>query len=229
MAISLTQSVAWHVQSSGTTNVLAFVATVTSGNAVTVYIGYDSTATISTIADDKGNSYAVKNTITEATDAIKVSQAVLGNITNAPKTITVTFTGTIANSALSIAEWAGISAVADPSDVFGGQAVNNSANPTSGNITTTVDGDLISGMSTNGSTNVIYGVGSGFTLGQSNGTFFASSASIAWEWLVQTTHGAIASTWVDATATNYAVEVLSIKPGAGVADTLQGGQLLRYM
>lgn len=219
MAITLTQSQAWHVQSSGTTNAAVFTSTVTSGGCVTVYIAYDSTATISTVADDKSNSYTVKNTITETPDAIKISQAVLGNITNGPKTITVTFTGTIANSAVSIAEWAGCSAVTDPSDVFGGQMVASSANPTTGNITTTVDGDLISGMVVNGTNNTAYTNGSGYTNGLSANTFFSSTSYLDWEWQVQTTHGAIAATWTGA-ATNYAAEVLSIKPSAGAADVL---------
>lgn len=220
MAITLTQSKAWNVQTTGTTNAPVFTSVVTSGGCVTVYIAYDSTATISTVADDKGNTYAVKNTITETADAIKVSQAVRGNITNAPKTITVTFTGTIANSAVSIAEWAGISAVTDPSDVFGGQMQSAAANPTSGNITTTVDGDLISGMAVNGSTNVAYTAGSGFTIGLTSNTFFTSTSFLAWEWLIQSTHGVTASTWVDATATNYAVEVLSLKAATGAALTI---------
>lgn len=224
MAITLTQSKAWHVQTSGTTNPLAFTGAVSSGGCVTVYIAYDSTATISTVLDDKSNSYAVKSTITETPDAIKISQAVLGNITNGPTTITVTFTGTVANTAVSIAEWAGISAIADPTDVTGGQMAASSANPTSGNVTTTVDGDLVTGFAVNGSTNVIYTVGSGFTAGQSTGTFFTSTSSLAWEWLIQTTHGAIAGTWVDATATNYAANVLTLKAAAAGGGALPFNQ-----
>jgi hypothetical protein len=217
LGITLTQSKAWHVQVSGTTNALAFTTAVSSGGCVIVYIVYDDTATISSIVDDKGNSYAVKNTIDDATDNMQVSQAVLGNITNGPTTITATFTGTIFNSAVSIAEWAGVSAVADPSDVFGGQAVNAATSLTSGNVTTTVDGDLISGLIVGASSNAALVIGSGFTDGQNSATYQTSTAYIDWEWEIQATHGAVAATWTRSTATNYAASVLAIKAAAGAA------------
>ena len=173
---------------------VTFGSAITSGDAVTCIGAMDNagTPTISTATDDKSNTYNQQAIIRDTTNGQAAFAISLGNITNGPITITVTLgTGQSARSMVCDEwNWSGGATAADPRDVPTGQV---QASPgtgtdgvTSGDTTTTVNGDLLVGL-TMGYTATVSS-GTGFTPATSivSGTLYASLYS---EYMVQTTAG----------------------------------------
>jgi len=171
-------------------------ATFGSGNAVVGVVSYNSAVAVSSVTDDKGNTYNLETSILDSGNSQRAIAFSLGNITNGPKTITANMAG--ATNALSIAfdEYSGISAVSDPRD---GSAHGGQTQPTpgtgsngvlSGTFTTTANGDLVVGLYagtagqnatiTAGTTTLTYTNGT-----NDNGT--PNDAELQTEWAVQTT------------------------------------------
>ena len=208
----------------GTTLALAFPASVTSGNLVRGCVTWGSDATgsitLSSVTDDKGNAY-FKSSLIDTTVSQGFATFWLGNITNAPKTITATFSATNTFQGMNIEEWSGVAALSDPSDGHTGQiqsSVSSTAADaiTSGTITTTQNGDLI-GADTMDDGGVIPSAGTGFTLQESDN---ASGAGVsqASESMTQTTAGAVAGTFTQATANHpWVTFVIAFKAAGGGA------------
>ena len=147
----------------------AFTNTITSGNAVTVQIGWNNhTTTLSTLTDDKGNIYTkLGATHDDTATVLRMEHWVATNLTNAPKTIQCAWSGAITPS-LCCQEWSGMAL--SPDD--GGSSTCNTAsaagsqstNATSGNFTPTVDGDLIIGWLGNWDSVTSFSTGAGYTM-----------------------------------------------------------------
>jgi hypothetical protein len=172
---------------------------VTSGSTVLVTALIAATGSI-TVADDKGNTYTQIGTNAGLAGVI-FSYFYAVNVTNAPKTFTMT-TSSGTYPGILVAEVANIAAVS-PLD---GHADQYQATPgtgtdalTSGSFTTTANGDFIYGVCAFG--NTIKG-GTGFNELQ---------GQIVSEWQIQTTAGAIASTFTQAVASQATTAGFALK------------------
>lgn len=187
-----------------------FGAGVSNNNLVRgfVYWATGNTTHLSTVADDKGNSYTIVDKVADAGDAVCLGSFYKEGITNAPTVVTATL-GVSLNAAMTIvvAEESGL-ATASALDTHAGQTQTNPGLGTdaisSGNGTTTQDGDLICSGVIRGSigslTNTV--AGTGFSTRESDTSV---SMHIKAEDLIQGTLGAIAGTWTDATSGNASV------------------------
>src|SRR5437899_7329686 len=222
MAFTHVQGIAAHGTISGAnTATLTFAAAVGSGNWVGGGgIAVPNGITISSVTDDKGNTYTVKDSLDDAGDSIKWFDFSLGNITNAPITITVTFGSGSGNPFVLIAdEYSGASAVTDPTD---GHAIVQRNGPgagtdaiTSSSITTTAAGDLIY--------SICFDTGS--TPAPTAGTGFNSQASdtggqnaVRSEDKTQSTAGSVNATFTSANGgDNFGVIIIAVKPAAAAS------------
>jgi len=132
---------------SAQTVTVAYSQAQTAGNLNVVVIGWnDSTATVSTVTDSLGNTYAVAAAPVVQTGTASQVIYYAKNIASAAagaNTVTVTF-GVTANAVdIRIAEYSGLD-TANPLDVSVG-AQGNSATSNSGSITTTSANDLLVG------------------------------------------------------------------------------------
>jgi fibronectin type 3 domain-containing protein len=134
----------------------------TAGDLNVVVIGWSNTvATVKTLTDVAGNTYALAAGPTQATGAISQSIYYAKNIAAAAakaNTVTVTFNGSASYSDLRILEYQGLDP-ATPLDAFAAGS-GNSSTSSSAAMTTTSANDLILGANTVASMTV--GPGSGF-------------------------------------------------------------------
>lgn len=175
-----------------------FTNTVGSGNTVMgVLIVARYSYSLSSITDDKGNSYTIVDSYAgDNSDTMYSFYA--SNLTNSPKTITANFTGNV-YAQIAIDEYSGVGTL----DVHGfnyQSSVTTAANNiTSGNVTPTQNGDLIYGGTMCYSTGTgAPTAGSGFTGRNSTAYFYGAT-----EDQVQTTAAAIAATFTAYAATSY--------------------------
>ena len=180
---------------SSTTVAVTLGATVGVGNMLAVSLGTVSN-TLSSVTDDKSNVYTVVfNGSTSTASGFTFATAYCLNITNAPQTITATWSGSTSFSTILVDEFSGVatsSALDGPPSVNPGQTgVVGASAVFSGNTTTTVNGDLIygSGVSITGFGPFTAGAVPAFTQAQ-----IITSAYLT-EYLVQSTAGAIQATF----------------------------------
>lgn len=236
MAILHVQGIANFTSGGQTTITATFGAAITSGNAVVGAVHFDdNNTTINSIADDKGNNYSFKSTAGAGTQTDNVKEAsgnfgvtanfVLGNITNAPTVITVTFSSTSGGPHIVADEFSGIFANTAPVEAHAGQVQTAPGTGTdaltSGPITPATNGDLIYGVTVENEDSTLSSSGTGFTstgLDTGPGTHRLTS-----EWLVQGSAGSIAATFTSATGTNSSTLVMALK-AAGAAVLIVGWQ-----
>lgn len=213
-----------------TTVAIAFPAIVGVGNLVVGLVTWDSTnAPTLAIADNKGNVYTVYQA-NDATDKQGSAMFWRNNITNAPQTVTATFSVAAAFRRIAVDEYSNIDTTAGALDGHliidqpsAGIATNAA---TSGTITTTAAGDLIYGvaLNTNGTTATI-AAGTNFTK-RNDGTGAVPTRMIT-EDFIQVASGAVAATATVAAISHMAVGVMAFKaagtvigPGFIQGDTL---------
>lgn len=216
-----------HVQSptpatafSGTTIALAYGSNVTAGNLLVCYI-YASHG-ISGVADSRSQTFT---SAVNVTDNATYSLAIFyyPNTTGGADTVTVTFLGAITYASLQCSEYSGV-ATSSPLD----QTTSNSQTDpgtatdavTSGNVTTTTNGQLILGwtVAVDGTSTV--SAGTSYT-GRTN--VFGDTIH---EDLVQTSAGSIAATFTTNSATaDYITLIATFKEA--IAATCKGALLLR--
>lgn len=218
-----------HVQGvhNGTGSAIVSVITATgsvvgAGNTVVGTVSWDSLGgtTLLSVKDDKLNTYTIKDTVVDSVNNQSNASFILGNITNGPNALTATTNSANVNGAFLTIIWdeySGASAVSDPSDGHTGQ---KQATPgtgtdavTSGNVTTTVNGDLIYGGTYNTSTGTLASAGSGFASRTSD----TSGAPGITEDKTQTTAGSVASTFTINPSAACVTFIIAIKPSSGVA------------
>jgi hypothetical protein len=161
--------------SSSATMPVTLPATVANTDAVVGYVTWDSSsgATLSTIKDNKNNSYVIVDTVNDTGDGQSVASFYLVNITNWPQTITATFSKSVGWRALLVDEYSGIatSAALDGHRSNLQMGVGTTANAVaSGSLTTAQAGDLIYAVTLDvnpGTSNPV--PGTGLQLRQSTG------------------------------------------------------------
>jgi hypothetical protein len=180
-------------------------------------VSWGGGATLTSVTDDQGNTYNTSSLL-DVPSSQWFAIFWLGNVTNAPTTITATFSGTNFFQAMIWDEYSGIAALTDPSDGHVGQVQASVAATTdaitSTGITTTVDGDLIYGATMSDS-GIIPSAGTGFTARESGNAAGAGVAAMT-EDLVQTTAGSVAATFTSGTAGQpWVTFVLALKAAGG--------------
>src|SRR4051794_27941733 len=161
-AVSFVQVNSATPQSSPTSVTVTYTSAQTAGNLNVVVVGWNnSTATVNTVTDSKGNAYALAVGPTVLTGFLSQSVYYAKNIASATagsNTVTVQFAGAAAFPDIRILEYSGADLV-NPVDVTAG-ASGNSTSSNSGSATTTTATDLIFGAGT--TTTHYTGAGSGF-------------------------------------------------------------------
>lgn len=199
-------------------------ATVGVGNAIFVTVVWDSGVgdTVTGITDDKGNVYTLVDLLRNATNSGSMQTAYFLNAINAPITITATLSAADNFVAeVMVDEYSGIATSA----ALDGHAINSQDAPgtgadavTSTNANTTVNGNLIYGVSGNldGNTNT---AGTGYTIRQSN---TAPTRTMFSEDRVQASAGAIAATFTAGTVPSHCVTAVMAFKAPAASDTLFG-------
>lgn len=217
-----------HVQSptaatvfSGTTITQAFGSNVTAGSLLTCHI-YANHG-ISSVADSLTQTFTSAVTVTDGA-TFSLATFYFPNSAAGADTVTVTFAGAVTYASLQCAEYSGVAAVS-PLDQ---STSNNQTTPgtgsnaiTSGNVTTTTNGQLIVGWTTAFTVGVgTVSAGTGYT-GRTN--VFGDTI---FEDQVQSSAGAIAATFTTTSATSNYVTILTTYK-APVASTPTYGARLR--
>jgi hypothetical protein len=162
-AIAFVQSNSATPAGSQTTVAVVYTLAQTAGNLNVVVVGWnDSTATVSSVVDSKGNTYAVAAAPVVQTGTATQAIYYAKNIFSAAagtNTVTVTFSVAAVGPDIRIAEYTGVDPV-NPLDVAVG-AQGNSVTADSGFTTTTGANDLLIGA--NLVQTLTTGPGTGFT------------------------------------------------------------------
>ncbi len=195
-----------------TTIVKAFTSNVTAGNMIIGGVGYNIDTTVS-VSDTLGNTYTVSTVNSDIGNGQYQKTFYANSPIGGANTVTVTFGTSVAYRRLYISEYSGL-ATASPSDGGTGQfqtSPGTGANAiTSGAIVTTVDGDLIWGITQNtaeadpGTGTLV--AGTGYTQDGQVGTVIMRA-----EHKTQTTAGSVAATFTTSVDHRYLTNVLAFK------------------
>ncbi|HVX56456.1 MAG TPA: hypothetical protein VHA37_01880 [Candidatus Saccharimonadales bacterium] len=202
----------------------SFASPVTSGNCVVLAVSTGATGQTFTVTDDKGNSYTLLDHVTDSSNSQDLATFVLGNITNGPETITVTYGSEAGTNILMLAEYGGVFAAANPVDKHKAAITASTKSPSSGAVTTTVNGDNI--VSFINCTSALAGgfilsAGSGFTKRLDHNT--SGDIDMALQDMVQTTAGSVAGAWSSNTAKKFGASVIALKPVGSTAWAISAG------
>jgi hypothetical protein len=200
-----------------TSLVLSLGATVGNGRFVNGVVTWDSStgATISSVVDDKGNTYTVDKSLNDGTHSQSAAIFHRGNITNAPIQVTVNFSAACSFMQMGLEEWSGVDTAAPVNAVdgqlvtSGSTAANAMASPS---ITPTVNGCLIWGCDST--------IG---TPGVSVGTGYTSQTALlhlTTESKIQAVAGAVTATFTSAAAADHFVFIMALKPATLATTTL---------
>lgn len=205
-----------------TTVAQALAAPAGPGNLVCGLVAWDSTGarTLNSVIDDKGNTYTLGTLVNATTDGEFSRLFWCGNLTNAPQTITATFSAAIGFRRMLLDEYSGILALADPSDGHTGVRQASTTAASSGNITTTVDGDLIYGAIYDAAATGTLSAGGGFTIRETATQPVADQVPLSSEDQVQSTAGAIAATFSLTVAGEVGTHVVAFQPVASAPTVL---------
>lgn len=223
MAFTRVQGGSTNSGSGSASTVAVTLSAIASGNAVLGVVSWVGAGTLSSVTDDKGNTYNKETSVLDTTDSLNSAAFSRTNITNAPTVITANFSVGVTFRQMLVDEFSGGStASTDERDgaAHGGQFQSNpgtAANGiTSGTFTTGTNGDLIWGACVDGAGTLVLATnGTSFSTGtQFNATDYASQT----EYRTQTTAGSgTAATLTQAADVPRTTFMISIKPPAGAA------------
>lgn len=211
----------------------SFSVAVTSGNTVAggVSYGTDTTTVLTGCTDDKANTYNIAfKTNSGGGQGQSLALFWLNNITNAPITVTCNVSPAINFVRVFIDEFSGVSTGASPTDGSSSHqtvtSVSGTDSDVSGNIITTVNGDLIYGVVADdgGEVTVNYAAGTGFTLDETNTV--GQTLPIGSEHETQSTAGTIQATFTPAAANQAIIGAIAFKAQGGSASAQQKLPLL---
>lgn len=178
---------------------------------------------ISTILDDKGNSYPVRQSNGDTQNATNMSSFSLENITNGPISVTVTYTAAMDFRSIVIHEVSGI-ATASAMDQHAGQSQDTptiTSPPTtpggvsSGSVTTTVDGEYVYAAAAN-TAEAFGSLSSDTNGGYTNRVALNSTYTfIATEDQIQTSAGSISGLFHISAIRRVIAHVMTFKPASG--------------
>lgn len=197
---------------------VAFSSTVGSGNLVVGALTYANNLgdKLTSVTDDKGNSYTIVSKIFDSVNSQYNAIFYLGNVTNAPKTITANYSASTQNWVrITLAEFSGV-VTTSPLDVTTSQMSPGSTSTdglSSGSVTTTAAGDLIYGaFFDNQGAATVLSSGTGFTTLDNSNT---ANLPCAHEFLVQGSAGVQAATFTESASSSGATLVAAFKATAG--------------
>ena len=148
---------------------LAFSSAQTAGDLNVLIVAWgDSTSTVASVVDSKGNTYAAAGAITASSGNESQQIFYAKNVVAASagaNTVTVTFSNSVIQAEVRMAEYSGIDTAA-PLDGFSG-AVGTGLTQNSGSLTTTNANDLL--VAGNGLASVTTAAGTGYTLRMTTG------------------------------------------------------------
>ena len=197
-----------------TTYVLSLPAKVTSSDAVFGSVAYAYGPAISTIKDDQNNSYTIPahGTASDTTDGESLTQFYALGITNAPKTITVTFSTSATNVQMVLDEYSSIASFDQSAIQYQAAPGTGSNAVTSGNATTLSNGELIYGSSGqfSGAGTRTLSAGTSFTRQQNSPA--SGQPAQASESLVQASAGTTAATFTTSVTGNDVAGVMTFAP-----------------
>jgi hypothetical protein len=196
----------------------AGAGTLPSGTAVVGVVVADDigSGTFASILDDKLNSYPIIATVTN--NSRRASIFALGNITNGPKTITVTYASNDGNVQIAFDAYSGCLANSNPVDNSGASfALQVVPTPgtgadgvTSGSVTTVTNGCLIWGAGVHmAAQSAVLSAGTGETSRQSG------NLGLLTEDKAQVTAGTIASTFTSSANDASAAGLVALAPAGG--------------
>ena len=192
---------------------------VTSGNCLVVAVTvYPDTNTI-TLTDDKSNVYTSLGTVDDTSDQEMTELFILGNITNAPQTITASYSGNGSYTQIVAAEYTA-AAQSNPADGHAGQFVGAAAAGTdaivSGMFTTTTSNDEVVTIAFQESANVLtISAGTGETI-ELNDTGGGNTAAVADKTQATPASNVQGTFTLSGTGnTNYVVYAVALKPSGG--------------
>ena len=193
---------------------LAFSSVQTAGDLNVVIVAWgDSTSTVASVVDSKGNTYAAAGAITASSgnesEQIFYAKNVVAASAGA-NTVTVTFSNSVIQAELRMAEYSGIDTVA-PLDGFSG-AVGTGLTQNSGSLTTTNANDLL--VAGNGLASVTTAAGTGYTLRMTTG-----EGEILEDEIVSTA-GSYSASSTQQTSGYWLIQVAGFKAAATAAPTI---------
>jgi hypothetical protein len=203
---------------------------VSAGNALVVTVGWQSVGgDVPTCVDDQVvNVYTLLDLVRDVADGFSLATFCSGNLTNSPQTVTATVASGASRSFCTIFadEYSGVFASALPVDGHTMQAQASVATTpdaiTSGNITTTINGDQIYGVTQELTGNGIISAGTGYTQRQ----------SIVQSYVVedesQSNAGIVAATFTTSVSGNFISAVVALRPSPPVTASAMRGFFLRY-
>jgi hypothetical protein len=210
--IALVQRSAKDNGTANTTSVAVTLSGVATGHLLTCSITYGNPGgTTLSVSDNLNGAWAVAGTVHFSTG---ISQTTAIFYLANSKAGTTTISGTPGSAseygAMDCQEWSGV-ATSGPLDQFTEQD-GTSANPSSGSVTTTANGELILGDMENGYSP---SAGSGFSLLNTD-TSAGTGSGLDTEYQIQTNAGSAAATWGLA-ATGWTAQVATFKPVMGTS------------
>jgi chitodextrinase len=207
---------------SGTTITAAFGSAVTSGDVVAVFVSWRTGSTLSSITDNCGGSYTLVNNNTAGNDSAFAAMA-YGTGSSGSCTLIAHFAADPGSDRVIIVHE--ISGVSTASPLDSGQTkINSQSSPgagtdavTSGNITTTINGDYIFGATYNTSANTPT-----ISPGTNDSIRNTSSPDLASEDRIQSSSGAIAVTFTqNKTYADFITGVMAFQPASGGSSDTQ--------
>lgn len=230
MAVAFVQSAFNREAGSSGTVAATFGGAVASGGMVCGAVGQDQAGgVVSSIADDKLNSYTVVENKTDSLNGVHFVTFYALNITNAPTIVTVTFTAAITNRTIVIHEVSGVATAAALDQHLSAETNTSTADATkTGDVTTTTDGQYIFGVAMN--SEEIFGdlsIGTGFTSRTvNNGALY----DMATEDLIQSTAGLLTggALFTCSAIRRCQIAVMTFKASAGVSSGDFGGPAIPF-
>jgi len=215
MAIAHIQGNVFQTFTAAATTPVTLGSTVGVGNAIVGSVTAADTVTLTSVTDDKSNTYTILDSHDLAANDISYTFC-LGNITNGPKTITANWSSSASgHNAILVDEYSGVIANTNPIDNSGAAHVGNfQAAPGTGTdgatstaVTTITNGCMIWGSTANlaGDSNPAT-AGTGFTPRQ------AASIKGLTEDLLQSTAGSIAATFTLSTSQGEFTALIALQP-----------------
>jgi len=208
-----------------TTTVALTLSGIGVGNSVCGAVSYDSSggATITSVKDNKGNTYTLGDTVNDAGNNQALTSFYLIGATNGPSTITATISVAVTFRRILADEFSGITVNDGHTGQFQAAPGTGTNAISSGSITPTASGDLIYGatVNTNGATGANFTAGTGYTLQQSGAT--TDLLNMASESQVQSVAAAISATFTRAVAGTVCTTVMAFKVAPAPTSVTPGG------
>jgi hypothetical protein len=197
---------------SGSSKSLAYASNVTAGSLLWVFVAWGSSTATVTVADNLNGSWTAVGSPQTGAGTIgnyRCQMFYRPNAAAGATTVTATFSASISNRGLAIAEFSGADTAA-PLDQFAYLSVNSSGITTPTITTTNANDVLLAGAVVQSS---ITAAGGGYTL-MASGTGFASNAT---EYQIVAATGTYGPNFTEGGANDNLVAMSAFKAAAGGA------------